>query len=261
MRSLLSALLAAHLMSLASCVYHTSSDSKVIEKVRNTEIIRQPAFQYLQQNVLEGREPVISVIGSSVTAGSGATGKTHTWIHLLSERLKAAEGLEKLIYLNHGFPGYSTKQMLAQGKVDVLREENPSIIIFETCLINDFVQNISIEESKTNIQSLVLNMQKMAPKARIIITSPNPRKENLTKNKTGSSYEDYVIETGKFIKLHGWEYVDIYSEFTKQIKASKTSMDKVMYDFVHPNDLGYAIWAKILEQYFLSDNKKEAAQE
>ncbi|MFB6363172.1 SGNH/GDSL hydrolase family protein [Paenibacillus elgii] len=210
----------------------------------------------LKTQVTPNKSLVISTLGSSVTSGSGSTGVNKTWVNKLYERLKKERGLEKLRYHNSGWGGYTTSRIVKEKKADVLIQQKPNVILFETCLLNDYGQNVPVETTKKNIELIIMHLHTELPDSRIILQSPNPRLHGEAKNKEGLSYEDYIRQTEEFIKSKGWEYINIYDAMNKELANLQTPLKDIMYDDAHPNDKGYDLWAKILETYFLTGKQQ-----
>lgn len=214
-----------------------------------------PVAAMLKAQASQNKNLVVSTLGSSVTAGSGSTGVDKTWVNKLYERMKKERGLEKLRYHNSGWGGYTTSRIVKEDKANVLIRQKPNVILFETCLLNDYGQNVPIETTKKNIESIVARLHTELPDSRIILQSPNPRLNGEVKNKEGLSYEDYIRQTEEFIQSKGWEYINIYDAMNKELAKTQTPLKDIMYDEAHPNDKGYALWANILETYFLTGKR------
>lgn len=91
-------------------------------------------------------------------------------------------------------------------------------------------------------------LQASLPGAKIILLSTNPKRDQLAgKNAVGLTLADYAIGSRKFIESKGWDYIDVYSEFSKQ---AGSQLDTYLTDGVHPNDQGYQLWFEIMKGGF-----------
>lgn len=204
----------------------------------------------LRKAIADHGEAKLATLGSSVTAGSGADEFGDTWIWKLYNYLRKLPGLEELEYSNNGFGGHTTSHLLKEGKVDVVIQQKPTIVLFEVCLLNNHSQSIPLATTLNDIDEIVERLQAGIPGARIILQSPN-QKARTGSNSIGLKYEEYLRVVKEHVAANGWEYVDIYSDFERQrIGAGLKLEDVLKDDGVHPNSLGYGYWAETLKNYF-----------
>lgn len=190
----------------------------------------------------------ISTLGSSVTEGAGASDPSKKWSTLLFKYIKAQDDLFRFNLTVNGFGGYNSREILAYDKVDLVIKQNPNLILFETCMLNDHGEGIPIQESLKNITKIVNKFHKKLPNAKVILISPNPK--GLGKdvpNVLGLYMDDYNSAIKKYIHKQGWDYIDVYGSFQKEYK---NKIDSVLSDGIHPNDLGYRFWFETLEKEF-----------
>lgn len=182
----------------------------------------------------------ISTLGSSVTAGAGASSEDKKWSSLLENYLI------KTKVISNGFGGYSSSSILSENKADIVISQKPDIVLFETCILNDHGQSVPIEKTIQNITEIIDKIQKNLPESKIILISPNPKLED-KKNTVGLTMADYASKTKEFIISKGWNYIDVYSEF----QANHTdNLKSLLTDGIHPNDSGYKIWFEGLKKGF-----------
>jgi lysophospholipase L1-like esterase len=195
---------------------------------------------------------VVVLLGSSVTQGMGASEPQKSWAGLLNEYLLKQE--PDVIFLNLGVGGFTTKDIVKSSlKITAnLNAENltPDIIIFENCLINDFL-NLSTSETKKNIQAAVTRLRNQFPKAQIYLTPPN----NVTVysnrvNAEGFSYQDYVKEIGDYSTTKDWNYINFWDTFESDAAKRNVDLEDTLgHDGKHPNDTGYDIWFEALKKH------------
>ena len=194
--------------------------------------------------VKENRK-VILLLGSSVTKGVGASTPQKSWAGLLNTSLSKKES--DLAFRNLGVSGYTTKDIINRSLriTSNLNTENltPNVILFETCLINDFVKLNSLQ-SKQNIERAMLRLQNQFPNAEIYLMPPNDVTVFTNRvNSEGLLYQDYVRNVGSFIQAKGWNYLDFWGEFEKDYTMKGLTLkDTLAPDGKHPNDVGYEIW-------------------
>ncbi|MGG4508222.1 SGNH/GDSL hydrolase family protein [Heyndrickxia sporothermodurans] len=207
---------------------------------------------------LENRK-VILLLGSSVTQGLGASLPQNSWAGLLNTYLTSKN--PGLVFLNLGVGGYTTLDIVNSSLriTSNLNSENlnPDIIIFETCLINDFIK-LNSSQSKRNIAITVFRLQKQFPNAKIYLIPPN----NVTVyngkvNSEGMSYQEYVKNIGFFISAKGWNYIDFWSLYENEYKQrGQTLRDTLGKDGKHPNNIGYKIWFRALTKEIKFNDSK-----
>jgi lysophospholipase L1-like esterase len=199
----------------------------------------------LQYYIARNGSVKISTLGSSVTAGDGATSKDKSWAGLLKSYLRNTDGLFKTEVISNGFPGYSSQTILSENKVDVVIAEKPDVVLFETSILNDHGQSVPIDKTLQNINTVVEKLRTSLPESKIIILSPNPKASD-KKNSVGLMLADYAVKTKELASQKGWDYIDVYNGFL----LKNADLNHVLTDGVHPNDEGYKIWFEIMKSEF-----------
>ncbi|PUA40235.1 SGNH/GDSL hydrolase family protein [Paenibacillus elgii] len=215
-----------------------------------------PVVKTLEYEAAQNKALSIATMGSSVTGGMGASQKEKNWVSQLAQALKKQPGLSDLQVSNGGINGFSTQNMIDRQIPDRIIRQKPAVVLFETCLLNDYLQNIPIETTNKNIATIMNQLTQGLPGSRIVLLSPNPRRHGEVKNKAGHTYEDYILGTKAFIEQNGWEYIDIYKEMNETLAKKNMNLDQVLSDATHPNDEGYDLWANIVIEYFLKGPKR-----
>lgn len=190
----------------------------------------------------------ISTLGSSVTAGAGATTVDDNWSSLLLSHIRRQDDLFRVSLMSNGFGGYSTRALIEEKKVQTIVDQAPDLVILETSILNNHGQSLSLKETLNDLNTIVTSLEKSLPDSKIILISPNPKGEAKdTENSIGLTMRDYSGATQEYILEKGWEYVDIFNAFEKQYG---NTIDTVLRDGVHPNDNGYKFWANTLIKAF-----------
>lgn len=193
----------------------------------------------------------ISLLGSSVTEGFGASDESLSWAGLLES------SLEDVQVINRGKGGYSTKDILENKMYQNVIKDNPDIIIFETSLLNNHGQALTLKETRETLEKIMNEFNKSLPDTKVLLISPNPSSLKLDKqlyNKLGFTYDDYIQDTTELIKSKKWYYLDSYSEINKKLRKDNVTLKSVLTDGVHPNDKGYKMWFEIIYNY-IKNNK------
>lgn len=184
----------------------------------------------------------ISSLGSSVTQGAGSSDPFRSWGPIISRQLRSYD--DKFINVNftsNGFGGYTTGNLLNEGKVEEIIKQNPDFILFETCLLNEHGQNVPLDTTINNIKVVTETIKSSLPNAKVIYLTSSPRKAE-KENELGLYYKDYVSATKEFIESNGWHHIDIYNGFME----SGADLNELIKDDVHPNDSGYLLWAEVI---------------
>lgn len=207
--------------------FKDKKDSSILNRVR-----------YL--NAKNG-EVKISLLGSSVTAGTGATNAS--WSTLLERHLNNIDDLNVKIY-NNGYGGYTTTDLINDKKIDSLIQSEPDVILFEVCLLNNNGEaQVPLKQTKEDVEYIVETFKKELPESLIVLQTANPFAEfDAVMPKTGLSYDQYNNEMKEFIEENGWNFIDTYSLMKDEIQNQGLNYSDVLYDQVHPNDTGYKLW-------------------
>ena len=194
-------------------------------------------------------EVTIVVLGSSVTFGKGATEAQPVWGNLLEADLNGIDGI-KVEVINHGYSGYSTADLISKHKIEAVIKDNPDIIIFELCLINNnrYPQN-DMEQTKADIQWIMDRFSEELPDTLVILQTANPTLYNDVFLKEGKvTYNQYNNEIAAFVKAQHWPFIDTYHLMLSKMKEQQLPLDYFLADDVHPNGDGYHMWFELLKE-------------
>lgn len=148
-------------------------------------------------------------------------------------------------YINRGISGQTTPQMLIRFRADVV-DLNPSIVII-LAGTNDIAENTGPSNVKM-ITDNIFSMSElaMAHKIKVILCSILPVYTYSWKDI--SDPPSYIAEVNNMLKNycvnHNLEYVDYFSSMANEKKGLGKELSE---DGVHPNEKGYKIMSKIIQ--------------
>jgi len=227
-----------------------SADVTTIEAVDPLKNPGQPVADYLVYRALTTGEARMAVTGSSVTKGSGSSNQSKTWRALTQAHLRTAyPSLNTLGIENHGHSGYTSVRLLEDEVTGPVIAGRPDVLIIETSVINNHNKNVTLEDTYASLEQLHALYSKTLPETRIIFISPNPTTDNKfgpPVNALGLRFTDYVYGTQDFIEENGWPYINIHDEMLALMDQRGVKLTETLKDGIHPNDLGYRIWADVI---------------
>lgn len=213
---------------------------------------QQPLLDYLRYRSLTQDKVIVSLVGSNGTAGTGASISAKTWTARLEKSLRAdLDEAKTLRFMNHGHEGYSTEDLLEGKKIEEIIKDDPDLVIFETSLINNHYQSISLQQTEKDLENIMAKWQKELPNAKILMLSPNPVANSEMKNSLGLSYLDYMKASENVIEKNRWTYLNSKTGMEKKLEEQNLRLaDILTNDNIHPNDRGHQIWFEVLQDYF-----------
>ncbi|MED0936428.1 SGNH/GDSL hydrolase family protein [Bacillus mobilis] len=189
----------------------------------------------------------MSVLGSSVTAGDGASDIEKSWAKLFANYLTALDGVNQINLVRNGYSGYSTANLIDNNKISEVIKNKPDIIFFELCLLNNAGQNIPLEKTYEDIDNIIGELKNNLPESLIVLQTADSI-PNDKRNKVGLTYDDYNREVKKYAVDKGYNFIDTYEEFKGIVQKEKLNYKDILVDGIHPNDEGYKIWFNILKE-------------
>ena len=190
----------------------------------------------------------IVCIGNSLTYGAGAGGSDgsssqgNNWPDIWAE----STGLE---IINAGINGNTSGQMLARFNTDVVAN-SPDYCIIE-CGTNDWLQNVTLTDVKSNIDSMVALCLANNIKPRFAHYSMRRNQLYLALNNglypaigDVDNMVTYLEDIWQYEQGLGYPCV-LFNDFTDvdENNADMYYFYNTMNDFVHPNVYGYRQWA------------------
>ena len=117
--------------------YWQNKTEETVTKARELMESQKIEEQKKAKNTWLGKlEPSVVLIGSSVTYGTGASDYSKSWAGQLEAFFKKTN--EDVTVRNLAVGGYTTDDVIKKGVLQSAISQKPDVIIFETCLLNDY---------------------------------------------------------------------------------------------------------------------------
>ena len=196
------------------------------------------------RSIAATRKPVVTFLGSSLTAGCCTTDFGHTWPYLVQQRLQATVGA--LTVTRHVYPGSSLPEIVSKGGPAATVADKPDLVVFETSGTNDCGQQVPEAASDKALAATLRTLRGGLPDAVIVVQTSSP-KTDATPCADGHSYEQFMAHQSQVLaKTPGILFFDLYAAMAAKVGRNLTPY---MHDMTHPNDAGAAVWAGLLENY------------
>jgi lysophospholipase L1-like esterase len=223
----------------------------LINKLKPNSNKPQSLLDFLHYRALKQKTVSLSVLGSNVTAGNGASRSSNSWSELLKRKLQSEnKDLKSLKLINHGYEGYSTTDLVNGNKAEEVIKDHPDLVLFENSIVNNHLQSISIEQTKKDLESIMSAIQKGMPDAKIFIMPPNLTANMENKNSLGLNYLDYIKASEEVIAEKKWPYINSIEEIEKRLKEEDILLvDILANDYINPNDKGNYLWFDFLYDF------------
>ena len=238
------------LILVFNSIYENRTLAQMNETYKLSDTFKQESLVERARFVTKRDDEVtIAVLGSSVTFGKGATEDQPVWGDLLEADLNKIDGINANV-INHGYSGYSTADLISRKKIEAVIKDNPDIIIFELCLINNnrYPQN-DVNQTKLDIQRIMDRFSGELPDTLVIVQTANPTIYNdvfLEDSKV--TYDEYNNEISEFITTQQWPFIDIYHLMQTKMEVQNLAIEEILDDNVHPNGKGYQMWFELLKE-------------
>jgi len=229
----------------------TAVQAKETNHAEEKDVTPLTILEYLVSESKQYGSARISVLGSSIPKNSSVP-KEKTWIVQLQTDLKAnTKGLEQLSYMVTDYNVMSTKQIIDSKQVETIGQQIPTVVLFETGVLNDFRQNIPFETSATNLEEIMNQFQDKVPNARVILLLPN-RGSDVGSNKLGLKAKDYIDKAKELSQSKGWNYIDLYEGFENQrVKNGRALTQVLLTDGYNPNVIGNKYIYNTVKEYLM----------
>ena len=186
-------------------------------------------------------EPVkIVTIGSSSTAGAGASKPEASYPSRLAVELAAQFPHSQVTVINRGANGQEAGDMLARLKTDVL-DEKPTLVIWQVGT-NSVLRDHAIEQVSSHIDDGIEQIK--AAGADVILVDPQYAPRVLAKSEEATSMVTMIDKKARRFK------VGVFHRFAVMRHWRETSAIPfetfTAPDGLHHNDWSYACWAKLL---------------
>ena len=186
-----------------------------------------------------GEPLVIVAIGSSSTAGAGASSPAASYPSRLAVELKKLFPGHDITVLNRGVNGEETHDMMARFATGVVAE-HPQLVLWQVgtnSVLRDHPLDAHAAELHEGIEQL------KATGADVVLIDPQYSPRVLAKSETPGMVDQIALAAKD-------EHVDLFRRFAVMRDWHEVQHDPfdvfVSPDGLHMNDWGYACWAKLL---------------
>jgi acyl-CoA thioesterase-1 len=181
----------------------------------------------------------IIALGSSSTAGSGASSQLASYPARLDAELDRRFPRKDFIVTNYGTGGQLARDMLTRIREDVLLQK-PALVIWQTG-VNDAVQDVGVETFQETLETGIRELKTAGIDIVLVDMQFYPRSERV------AVYGDYlkamrVVAQGQNIPLFGR-----FAIMKHLVKSGQYTTDQLLApDNFHLNDLSYGCLADLL---------------
>jgi acyl-CoA thioesterase I len=186
-----------------------------------------------------GESLVIVAIGSSSTAGAGASSPAATYPSRLADELKKLFPGHEITVLNRGVNGEETQDMMARFATGVIAE-HPQLVLWQVGT-NSVLRDHPLDTHAVELHQGIEQLKAIG--ADVVLIDLQYAPKVLAKSETPGMI-DQITLTAKD------ENVDVFHRFAVMRDWHEVQHDSfdvfVSPDGLHMNDWGYACWAKLL---------------
>lgn len=194
-----------------------------------------PLIAHLRQ-ARTGTDIVVDGLGSSLTAGAGASGYDKTWIWAMGEALGRYE--YKVDLRNHGLGGHAIQAIRDQALQPTI-DDQPAIVFFEPGDPNNYAQDVPVDKAGKLTTQTVDDLRAALPNAYIVGILASPIADGNKPNGVDATYQNYIDQTRT--SLAGADVVcDVYSTIPSD------QLGNLLADGIHPSDTGQQAWISAL---------------
>jgi acyl-CoA thioesterase I len=191
------------------------------------------------RRLASGQTLIIVAIGSSSTAGAGASGPAASYPSRLAVELEKLLPGHPIKVLNRGVNGEETPQMMARFSTAVIAER-PQLVLWQLGT-NSVLRDQPLDVHAAELHQGIEELKKID--ADLVLIDPQYAPRVLAKSETPAMVEQIAAEAKdenvnlfhRFAIMRDW-YVDQHRSFNVFVSA----------DGLHMNDWGYACWAQLL---------------
>jgi acyl-CoA thioesterase I len=191
------------------------------------------------RRLASGEPLTIVAIGSSSTAGAGASSPDASYPSRLAVELKQRFPMQDITVLNRGVNGDETEDMLARFASGVIAE-HPQLVLWQVGT-NSVLHDHPLEPHSLQLQEGIDELK--AAGADVVLIDPQYSPEVLTKSETQGMIDQIAVVAKE-------NNVDLFRRFAAMRdwhEVQHLPFDAfVSPDGLHMNDWGYACWAKLL---------------
>ncbi len=193
------------------------------------------------------KKATIVYLGGSVTGGFGSTNANElSWRALSGKHFKEQFPDADINLINAGVGGTGTGYARFRLQKDVL-DHNPDLVFIEFS-INDCYDGYDVETSKLYYESLIHTINNANPNTDIIMVVITDRGN--MRNGAGAIPQCHYA----LAKRYGIPVIDVLSAVNADMKENaEHDEDYFLKDWAHPNDVGYAFYASVVNK-FIDEN-------
>ena len=191
------------------------------------------------RRLASGEPLTIVAIGSSSTAGAGASSPDASYPNRLAVELRQRFPGRQITVLNRGINGEETDQMMARFAADVIAE-HPQLVLWQVGT-NSVLRDHPLAPHSAQLHEGIDELK--ATGADVVLIDPQYAPKVLVKSETDGMVEQIAAAAKE-------ENVDLFRRFAVMrnwFEVQHLPFDTfVSPDGLHMNDWGYACWAKLL---------------
>ena len=193
----------------------------------------------MAQRVAGGQSMTIVAIGSSSTAGAGASSPAMSYPSRLEVELKALFPRADIKVVNSGVNGEESRDMLARFERDVI-QHNPDLVLWQVGS-NSVLRDRPLAEANASLREGLKRLN--AAKADVVLINPQYAPKVITKHDVDGMV-DLIHVTAKEANVDLFERFAVmrYWRLTEDIPFSTF----ISADELHMNDWSYGCIAKLL---------------
>ena len=191
--------------------------------------------------VLESKNLTIVALGSSSTAGTGASSQDNSYPSVLQNELTRLYPGVEVNVVNRGVGGNSAVQMYHRMKDEVLAEE-PNLVIWQTG-VNDAINDIGIDKFKRILRKGIAALREAKIDVMLMDHQPLPRMERYP------LYTQYLMALREVAAETGVPVFKRFDVMNQLLKDGKLRQDEIFSsDALHLVDHSYYCIATTLAQ-------------
>lgn len=181
----------------------------------------------------------IIALGSSSTAGSGASSQLASYPARLDAELDRRFPRKDFIVTNYGTGGQLARDMLARIREDVLTQK-PALVIWQTG-VNDAVQDVGVEAFQETLETGIRDLRTAGIDVVLVDMQFYPRSERV------AVYGDYLKAMRVVAETQSVPLFGRFAIMKHLVKTGQYTTDQLLApDNFHLNDLSYGCLADLL---------------
>jgi hypothetical protein len=190
------------------------------------------------KNAIHKHQPVRLVIAGSKAISSSEK----SWPALLKNELESIYGKRVFEVVVKEYGEMTTKKALDENLDKEIIDAKPDILLWEPFILNNNGV-VAIDETLTDIETMIESITSALPDVTIILQPPNPIYNAKYYPLQVKAFKTFANEKG-YIYLDHWKaWPDYKSEELNDVVNENTDL---------PNEQGHQLWADFLIDYFIA---------